>query len=112
VWGAYDTNGQLVACLGAMRVEEALVVWKASTAASELRRGHNARLRTAVFADAARSGAEVVLGHASPVGEAFNRTFGYVELERWQEWSRRRWVFAHPRLNTPPPPAQQSSEHG
>jgi hypothetical protein len=105
VWGAHDTNGQLVACLGAIRVEEALVVWKASTAVSQLRRGHNARLRRAVFADAAQSGAEVVLGHASAVGEAFNHSFGYEELERWQEWSRLRWVFAHPRLNMPAQPA-------
>jgi hypothetical protein len=99
VWGAFDADGDLVACLAAIRVEEAIVIWKAATAATAQRHGHHARLRTAVLADAAQSGVKIALGHSSPLGEAFNRSYGYTELERWQEWTRLRWVFAYPRLN-------------
>jgi hypothetical protein len=51
-------------------------------------------LLNAVFADAERAGATLALHYSSYVGESVYRSVGYVELERWQMWSRPRWVLA------------------
>lgn len=93
VWGVLGEGGELVSCLAAVRVEEAVVIWSMATAPEARRHGHGARLLNAVLADAARSGARCSLLHASTDGEPFYRSAGFQELERWQLWSRPRWVL-------------------
>lgn len=92
IWGLYDA-GELVSCLGAVVVEDAIVVWSMATPAAHRRRGFGSRLLTAVLIDAAAAGVSRSLLHASPDGELLYRSLGYVELERWQLWSRPRWVL-------------------
>lgn len=93
VWGLRDTRGELVSCLGAVTVEEALVVWSMATARTHRREGHGSRLLRGVLADAWAAGASQALLQASPGAEAFYRSAGYATLERWQLWSRPRWVL-------------------
>lgn len=92
-WGAFDDSGALVACLAAVRSEEAVCIWSMATAVRARRRGHGGRLLSAALAGAAAAGATRSLLHASPDGEPFYAAHGYVELERWQLWSRPRWVL-------------------
>jgi ribosomal protein S18 acetylase RimI-like enzyme len=94
VWGL-RAGDDLVACTGAVAVDEAVVIWSMATASAHRRRGHGARLLTAVLVDAAQAGLERSLLHASPDGEPFYGALGYSLLERWQIWSRPRWVLGH-----------------
>lgn len=93
VWGGHDAAGRLVSCLGAVRVDDAVAIWSMATATARRREGHGARLLLGVLADAQADGASRSLLHASPDGEPFYRSLGYEPLERWQLWSRPRWVL-------------------
>jgi GNAT superfamily N-acetyltransferase len=93
-WGLFS-EGELVACLGAVVVEDVVVVWSMATATAHRRRGHGARLLRAMLADAGRAGVQRSILHASPDGEPFYTALGYETLERWQIWSRPRWVLRH-----------------
>jgi GNAT superfamily N-acetyltransferase len=92
-WGAFRPGGELVACLATMVVEDAVGVWSMATAPGRRREGHARRLLHGAMAGAHRSGARRCLLSASPEGEPFYRSLGFAELERWQVWSRPRWVF-------------------
>lgn len=93
-WGLFE-DGELVSCLGAVVVEEVVVVWSMATGTAHRRRGYGARLLTAMLADAGRAGVTRSILHASPDGEPFYTALGYDTLERWQIWSRPRWVLRH-----------------
>jgi ribosomal protein S18 acetylase RimI-like enzyme len=93
LWGAFDGDGSLVACLATVASGDAVVIWSMATSANARRRGHGRRLLDAALADAAEHGARLSLLHASEDGEPFYRTAGYSVLERWQVWSRPRWVL-------------------
>lgn len=93
VWGAFDEGGELVTPLISVQVEEAVGLWGIATPSTLRRHGYARRVMTAALADAARSGAHVALGHTTPDGEAFNTSMGWQVLERWQQWSRPRWVL-------------------
>ena len=93
VWGVRDAGGDLVACLAAVRCEEIVAIWSMATASASRRRGHGATLLRCALAAAARDGGQASLLYASEQGEPFYRALGYRVLERWQLWSRPRWVL-------------------
>jgi GNAT superfamily N-acetyltransferase len=93
VWGAFDDEDQLVSCLAAVRADEIVAIWSMATSATARGRGHGAAVLRVALAAAALEGARAALLYATPAGEPFYLAFGYRELERWQQWSRRRWVF-------------------
>jgi GNAT superfamily N-acetyltransferase len=93
LWGAYDDHDRLVSCLVAGRAEEVVAIWSMATAAAARRRGLGGAVLRAALAAAAREGARTALLYSSHAGEPFYRGFGYRELERWQLWSRPRWVL-------------------
>lgn len=93
VWGAFGADGALVCCLALVAVEGAATVWSMATAVAARRQAHGARLLGSALADAVDGGASCSLLHASTEGEPFYRALGYEQLERWQLWSRPRWVL-------------------
>jgi GNAT superfamily N-acetyltransferase len=93
LWGCHDDSGALMACLAAVRIEDTLAIWSMATAPAERRRGYGRDLVQAVLADAAARGATECLLHSSGEGEPLYYELGFEELERWQMWSRPRWVL-------------------
>jgi GNAT superfamily N-acetyltransferase len=93
VWGLRDAHGELVSCLGAVTVDDAVVVWSMATARTRRREGLGSRLLRGVLAGARAEGVSRTLLQASPGAEAFYRSAGYATLERWQLWSRPRWML-------------------
>ncbi len=93
VWGAFDEGGVLVCPLISVRVEDTVGLWGIATPSALRRHGYARRVMSAALADAARLGARLALGHTTPDGEAFNTSMGWQVLERWQQWSRPRWVL-------------------
>lgn len=94
VWGAFDAEDRLVSCLAAVRVDEIVAIWSMATIADARGHRHGIHLLNAALADAGRMGARTSLLYSSPAGEPVYRAFGYRQLERWQLWSRPRWVMA------------------
>jgi len=94
LWGAFDPAGDLVSCLATVRVRETVVVWSMATAVPARRCGYGAAALSAALTAAAQDGATSSLLSSSAAGEPLYRALGYRELERWQQWSRPRWVLA------------------
>jgi GNAT superfamily N-acetyltransferase len=92
-WGAYDTAGRLCSCLALIQIEDSAVVWSMATAAEARGRGYGRWALRAGLRAAVATGARRSLLYASATGEPFYRRLGYLELERWQMWSRPRWVL-------------------
>jgi len=82
-----------MACLAAVRIEDSLAIWSMATAPDERRRGYGRDLVQAVLSDAAAQGATECLLHSSGEGEPLYYELGFEQLERWQMWSRPRWVL-------------------
>jgi ribosomal protein S18 acetylase RimI-like enzyme len=93
LWGVHDDNGMLMACLAAVRIEDTLAIWSMATAPAERRRGFGRDLVQAVLSDAGAQGATECLLHSSGDGEPLYYELGFEQLERWQMWSRPRWVL-------------------
>jgi GNAT superfamily N-acetyltransferase len=93
IWGAFAPDGRLMSGLATVRVEEAVAIWSMATAADARGQGYGRRALGAALAAARREGALTSILYASQDGEPFYRRMGYVELERWQMWSRPRWVL-------------------
>lgn len=93
VWGAFDDAGRLQSCLAAVRAHEMVAVWSMATATAAQGRGHGRRVLLAALAHGAADGATSSILYASRDGEPFYRSLGYCERERWQLWSRPRWVL-------------------
>jgi GNAT superfamily N-acetyltransferase len=93
VWGLFE-GGELLSSAAFVTVEEAVVGWSVATPPRLQRRGYAARLLRSVLAQSAREGATLSLVYSSPTGESLYRALGFRELERWQMWSRPRWVLA------------------
>jgi ribosomal protein S18 acetylase RimI-like enzyme len=93
VWGAFDETGALLSCLGTVQVEDIIAIWSMATAACARHRGYGARALNLALADAASSGVQLSLLHSTSQGEPFYCALGYRVLERWQMWSRPRWVL-------------------
>jgi GNAT superfamily N-acetyltransferase len=94
LWGAFDPAGALVSCLATVQVGDTVTVWSMATAQVARRRGYGAAALSAALAAAARDGATSSLLSSSAPGERLYSALGYRELERWQQWSRPRWVLA------------------
>lgn len=92
VWGQYEGD-ELVSCLIAMYVEDAMVIWSMATSSRGRRRGYGQRLLNRALAAAHERGAEIGLLHASSDGEPFYLAAGYQIVEKWDFWSRPRWVL-------------------
>jgi len=92
VWGLFCDEA-LVSCLTAVAIDDAIVIWSMATSASERRRGYGARLLGGALAGARESGARTCLLHASQAGERLYLAAGFHVAERWDFWSRRRWVL-------------------
>jgi GNAT superfamily N-acetyltransferase len=83
-----------VSCLATVQVGDTVTVWSMATAQVARRRGYGAAALSAALAAAARDGATSSLLSSSAAGERLYSALGYRELERWQQWSRPRWVLA------------------
>jgi GNAT superfamily N-acetyltransferase len=94
LWGAFDPTGTLVSCLATARVRGTVTVWSMATALSARRRGYGAAALSAALASAIADGATSSLLSSSAAGEPLYEALGYRELERWEQWSRPRWVLA------------------
>ncbi|MGZ4177097.1 MAG: GNAT family N-acetyltransferase [Solirubrobacteraceae bacterium] len=94
LWGAFDRAGTLMSCLATARVADTVTIWSMATARPARRRGYGAAALRTALAAAAAEGATSSLLSSSTAGEHLYRTLGYLELERWQQWSRPRWVLA------------------
>jgi GNAT superfamily N-acetyltransferase len=92
-WAAYDSEQRICACLALVLVQDSAVVWSMATAADRRGEGHGRRALLAGLDALRAQGAVRSILYASPAGEPFYRRLGYVEVERWQMWSRPRWVL-------------------
>jgi GNAT superfamily N-acetyltransferase len=93
VWGLWR-GGELLSCAGLVVEREAVVGWSITTPPRLQRNGYGARLLRRALAQYALDGATLSLVYSSAAGEALYRKLGFNELERWQMWSRPRWVLA------------------
>ncbi len=93
VWVLERPDGRPVSCLIAVRRGDAIGIWSMATAPDAQRSGYGSTLLSAALAGAADEGAERCLLYASRAGEPLYRRLGFRELERWQLWSRPRWVL-------------------
>jgi GNAT superfamily N-acetyltransferase len=92
-WAAYDSEECMCACLALVLVQDSAVVWSMATAADRRGEGHGRRALCAGLRALRVQGAVRSLLYASPAGDPFYRRIGYTEVERWQMWSRPRWVL-------------------
>lgn len=93
VWGAFDSDDALVTCAATAVHEDVVGVWSMATSPDRQRRGYASRLLRTALADARDQGAARCLLTASIAGEPFYEALGFHRLERWQVWSRPRWVI-------------------
>jgi GNAT superfamily N-acetyltransferase len=93
VWGLFAA-GEMVSCMGTAMVEDVAVVWSMATPARLQRRGYARRLLFGALAQVRAHGATTCLLSASAVGESLYLAAGFAVLERWQMWSRPRWLLA------------------
>jgi GNAT superfamily N-acetyltransferase len=94
LWGAFDPSGALTSCLATSWVNDTVTVWSMATSRLARRQGYGAAALNDALAAAARAGATSSLLSSSNDGQPLYRALGYRELERWQQWSRPRWVLA------------------
>ena len=83
-------DGALRAVTAAVRVGNGLGIWSTATLPGQQGHGYGRRLLESVLA---ASGADHSVLQSSVVGEPFYRSLGYQVVERWQQWSRPRWVL-------------------
>jgi hypothetical protein len=93
VWALRD-RGEMVCCMGTARTDDAIVIWSMATPARARRRGHARRLLRGALTQIRTSGASVCLLSSSGIGEPFYASLGFTVVERWQMWSRPRWLLA------------------
>ena len=89
VW-LLEENGDIRAVTAAVRVGSALGIWSTATLPGHQGHGFGRRLLETVL-DATTADHSVL--QSSVVGEPFYRSLGYQVVERWQQWSRPRWVL-------------------
>lgn len=93
IWALRDSGGRVVCALIAVRRDDAVAIWSMATVPAARRAGYGAAVLGAALAEAARLGVKRCLLYASEAGEPLYRSLGFRELERWQLWSRPRWVL-------------------
>jgi len=92
VW-LLESEGGIKAVTGAVQAGSALAIWSMATRPSEQHRGYGRRLLDTVLCAGVDDGADHSVLITSPVGESLYRSLGYSVVERWQQWSRPRWVL-------------------
>lgn len=92
LWGS-GRGREVVSVALVCRAGTTVAVWSMATSPRFQRQGLGHRLLQAVLADAAASGADDALLVSSPSGLALYRSLGFQLVERWQQWSRPRWVL-------------------
>ena len=94
VWGVFTDRGELRRRARGPRGARGRRTDQGIATPTRFRRqGYARRLMNSVLAAAAQSGARFAVGHTTPDGEAFDTSVGFEILERWQQWSRPRWVL-------------------
>lgn len=91
VWGL--GGDELASCVATVTVDRTMVLWSMATPPERQRRGDGGRLVSALMARAGAAGCDAVIMYASATGEPFYESLGYEVVERWQLWSRPRWVL-------------------
>ncbi|MGD0196628.1 MAG: hypothetical protein ABSC56_01795 [Solirubrobacteraceae bacterium] len=92
LWGIRGGSGELLSCITLVLVGDAVVGW--SLCASRVRgRGYGRLIFASALAEAAAAGQRLALHYSSYVGAPVYRVMGFSEIERWQMWSRPRWVL-------------------
>lgn len=89
VW-LLQEDGAIRAVTAAIRVGSGLGIWSTATLPGHQGHGVGRRLLETVL-DA--TGADHSVLQSSVMGEPFYRSLGYQVVERWQQWSRPRWVL-------------------
>jgi len=92
VWGLF-VDEEIVSCMATARVEEASGWWSLATPPNLQGRGYGGRLFRGVLAQEAVEGVAVALAWCTPAGRRATTSVGFHEVERWQLWSRPRWVL-------------------
>lgn len=93
LWGVYEGD-ELRCCSCSVWVgDECSVGWGLSTAPEHQRAGYGRRLMRSSAARRLAGGPPIALLLATPAGRHLYEQEGYVTLEHWQIWSRRRWVL-------------------
>lgn len=92
VW-LLDTGGEIRAVTAAVGVGRGLAIWSTATLPSHQHHGYGRRLLESVLCAGADAGADHSILLSSAVGEPFYHSLGYQVVERWQQWSRPRWVL-------------------
>jgi len=93
MWGVYEDD-ELRCCSCSVWIgDEYSVGWGLSTAPEHQRAGYARRLMRSSAARRLADGPPVALLLATAAGRRLYEQEGYVTLEHWQIWSRRRWVL-------------------
>ena len=92
VWGLRERDA-LVSCVVVYTEADVASIWSMATPASYRRRGYAGALMRSIVARSAESGARAVICSASTDGEPLYSALGFGVIERWQLWSRPRWVL-------------------
>ncbi|MHB8491913.1 MAG: GNAT family N-acetyltransferase, partial [Solirubrobacteraceae bacterium] len=91
--GAFS-SGRMVAAGALSAVGEVHVGWSVAVARGERNSGHGRRLTRGMIHAAKAAGARTLACEATAMGEPLYASLGFVEVERWQLWSRARWALA------------------
>jgi GNAT superfamily N-acetyltransferase len=92
-WGLF-LDGVMVSCMGTTMCDDLVAIWSMATPAVYRRRGYGRKLLLDVLSEVGRGPSRTCMLSASSLGEPFYHSLGFSVLERWQMWSRPRWVFA------------------
>lgn len=92
MWGVFEGD-ELRCCSCSVWVDGYSVGWGLSTAPEHQRGGYARRLMRSSAARRLDGGPPIALLLATPAGRHLYEQEGYVTLEHWQIWSRRRWVL-------------------
>lgn len=90
-WALWE-DGAVVSGLISATVDDAVSLWSMATAPDRQGRGLGRRLLTSVLARERCRGARRSVLIASEAGEHLYRAVGYVPLDYWQCWTKRRYL--------------------
>jgi GNAT superfamily N-acetyltransferase len=91
-WGLFEGD-ELVSTASTATVEGASGMWSLATPPRLQGTGRGRRLIRSIVAVEAGEGIRRWLGWCTPAGTRATASAGFREIERWQVWSRPRWVL-------------------
>lgn len=92
LWGVRE-QGTLVSCVATHTEADVLSIWSMSTLPVYRRQGYGKVLMQSIMTRTRESGTRAVICSASMDGEPLYAALGFRVIERWQLWSRPRWVL-------------------